>query len=67
MAQLVELLVLTLEVCGSNPVIGKLLYRTFVFCHCKEKTEIKKKRPGMPIFFKKKCRFAVVKVCQFGH
>ena len=37
----------------SNPVIGKSLYRTFasVICGC-EKTKIKKKRPGMPIFKK---------------
>ena len=29
-AQLVELLLLTPEVRGLNPVIGKLLYRTFI-------------------------------------
>ena len=34
------------EVRGSNPVIGKNLYRTFTFS-CFEKTKIKKKRPEM--------------------
>ena len=29
--QLVELLLPAPEVCGSKPVIGKLLYRTFVY------------------------------------
>ena len=33
------------------------LYQTFVYCQlCIEKTKIKKKRPGMAHFFKKKCR-----------
>ena len=31
MAQLVERLLPTPEVCGSNPVIGNLLYRTFIW------------------------------------
>ena len=31
-AQLVEQLLPTQEVCGSNPVIGKLLHRTCVYC-----------------------------------
>ena len=31
-AQLIERLLLTTEVSGSNPVMGKLLYRTFVYC-----------------------------------
>ena len=44
------------EVRGSNPVIGKnlFIYCTFVYCQlCIEKTKMKKKRPGWPIF--KKC------------
>ena len=47
-APLVEWLLQILEVCGSNPVIGKnlYLYWTFVYCElCIEKTKIKKKRP----------------------
>ena len=31
-AQLVEWLLPIPEVCSSNPVIGKLLYKTFVNC-----------------------------------
>ena len=42
-AQLVERLLPTPEICGSNPDIGKTLTS-----NCKlEKTKIKKKRPGM--------------------
>ena len=52
-AQLVERLLPIPEVRGSNPVIGKNLYRTFTV-NCIEKTKIKKKRPGMAHFFKKK-------------
>ena len=40
------------EVRGSNPVIGKFLYWTFTV-NCIEKTNLKKKRPGMTHFFKK--------------
>ena len=46
-AQLVERSLPTPEVRGSNPVIGKLLYIIFVYCQCKEKTKIMKKRPEM--------------------
>ena len=42
MPQLVEWSLLTTEVGGSNPVIGK-----FYIVNCFEKTKIKKKRPGM--------------------
>ena len=48
-AQLVERLVPKLDVCGSNPVIGKNLCGTFTI-NCIEKTKIKKKRPGMAHF-----------------
>ena len=50
-AQLVERLLPIPEVRGSNPVIGKDLNLTFVYCQlCIEKTKIKKKRPGMAHF-----------------
>ena len=47
--QLVEWSLLTPKVPGSNPVIDKLFYRTFVYhtVNCDEKTKIMKKRPGM--------------------
>ena len=57
MAQLVEQLLLTPEVRSSNPVIGKLLYRTFnclSTVNCIEKTKIKKKEAENGPFFKKK-------------
>ena len=41
--QLVERLLPTPDVCGSNPVIGKLLYLTFVYCHLYRKDENKEK------------------------
>ena len=47
-AQLVDRLLPTSEVCGSNQVIGKRLYRTLnrlSTVNCIEKTKIKKKRP----------------------
>ena len=56
--QLVKQSLPTSEVRGSNPVIGKLLYRAFnclPTVNCIEKTKIKKKRPGM-VLFKKKCK-----------
>ena len=43
-------LLLTPEVRGSNPVVSKLLYRTFnclPTANCIEKTKIKNKTPGM--------------------
>ena len=49
-AQLVERLLPTPEVRGSNLVICELL---FIF-NCIEQTKIKKKRPGMAYFFLKK-------------
>ena len=56
-AQLVERSLPIPEVRGSNPVIGKNLYWTFVYCQlCIKKTKIKKKRPGMAHFFKKKTK-----------
>ena len=54
-AQLVEQSLLIPEVRGSNPVIGKNLYRTFTV-NCIEKTKIKKKRPGMTHLKKKKLK-----------
>ena len=53
-AQLVERSLPTPEVRSSNPVIGKLLNRTFYqfTVICFEKTKIKKKRPGMAHFLK---------------
>ena len=40
-AQLVEQLLPTQEISGSNPIIGKLLYRTlFVSVNCIEKKKI---------------------------
>ena len=48
-AQLVEQLLLSPEVCGSNPVIGKL-YNTYTYTvNCIEKTKIKKKGREWPI------------------
>ena len=54
MAQLVERSLPISEVRGSNPVIGKNLYRTFTV-NCIEKTKIKKKRPGNAHFLKDLC------------
>ena len=45
-ARLVEQLLLTPEVRGLNPVIGKKKYLTFTV-NCIEKTKIKKIRPGL--------------------
>ena len=45
MAQLVQRLLPSPEVHGSNPVIGKIYIECFVFTvNCIEKTKIKKKR-----------------------
>ena len=38
---------LPLVVHGSNPVIGKFLYRTFAYSQLYLKTNIQKRRPGM--------------------
>ena len=46
-AQLVERLPPTLEIRGSNPVIGKTFIKHLFTVNCVEKTKIKKKRPGM--------------------
>ena len=56
-AQLVEHSLPIPEVRGSNPVIGKYLFISnicILSTVCVEKTKIKKKRPGMAHFFKKK-------------
>ena len=55
-AQFVEWLLPTPEVHGLNPVIGKFLCRTFVYCqlYYTEKTKITEKRQGSGPFFKKK-------------
>ena len=42
-AQLAERLLLTPEVCGSNPVIGKIYNEHLFNVNCVEKTKIKKK------------------------
>ena len=59
MAQLAEWLLPIIEVQGSNPVISKLLYKTFVSCI--EKTKIKKKRPERAHLkkFANKCTFSL--------
>ena len=64
--QLVEQLLPMSEICGSNPVIGKLLYRTFVSVNCIEKTKIKKKRPEMAHFLKK-AQFLAVIYCAISY
>ena len=59
MAQLVGRSLLTPEVRGSNPVIGKLLFRTFnclSTVDCIEKTKKKKKEAGNGPFFKIKTK-----------
>jgi len=48
-AHLVEWLLTTPEVRGSNPVIGNF-YIEHYFFNCIEKTKIKKKWPGMAHF-----------------
>ena len=53
--QLVKQSLPTSEVRGSNPVIGKLLYRAFnclPTVNCIEKKKINKKGPGMAHFLK---------------
>ena len=50
-AQLVERLLPIPEVRGSNPVIGKNLYRTFTV-NCIEKTRKRKRGREWPIFKK---------------
>ena len=56
-AQLVERLLLTPEVRGSNPVIGKLLYGTFVYCQLYWKDENKEKEAENKPFIKKTIQF----------
>ena len=58
-AQLVEQSLPTPEIRGSNPVIGNLLYWSFICLLSTvpiEKKKIKKKRPGMAHFIKKQTR-----------
>ena len=43
-AQLVQQALVTPEVCSSNPVIVKLLHRTFVYCQLNWKDDNKRKR-----------------------
>ena len=47
---------------GSNPVVGKLLYRTFVCCQLLRKDENKEKEAGMALF--KKDKFKLVALCR---
>ena len=54
-AQLVERLPPTLEIRGSNPVIGKTFIKHLFTVNCVEKTKIKKKRPGMAHLKKLSC------------
>ena len=49
------------EVCGSNPVIGKLLYRTFNFYLLYSKDENKEKEAGNCPFLKKNQNLDCVK------
>ena len=51
MAQLVERSLPTPEVRGSNPVIRKLFYRTFVYCQLSRKDKNKEKEAGNGTFF----------------
>ena len=51
--QLVERSLPTAEVRGSNPVIGKLLYRTFIYCQLYWKDENKEKEAENGPFLKK--------------
>ena len=53
-AQLVEWSIPTPEVCNLHPVIGKLSYRTLVYCQLYRKKQ-KERKSGRewPIFFKK--------------
>ena len=53
-AQLVEQSLPTPEVCSSNPVIGEFLNRTLFSVNFIVQTKIKKKRPVLAHFFKKK-------------
>ena len=46
-AHLVEQSLAILEVCSSNPVIAKIYIEQLFSINCIEKTQIKKKRPGM--------------------
>ena len=52
-AQLEERSLPTPEVCGSNPFIGIILNRKFLYCSLLKIQKVKKKRPGMTIFLKK--------------
>ena len=51
-AQLAERSLPTAEVCGLNPVIGKFLYRTFIYCQMYWKDENKEKEAGQGPFKK---------------
>ena len=52
-AQLVERSHPTPEVHGSNPVIGKLSYRTFVYCRLEREDENKEKEAENGPFLKR--------------
>ena len=52
-AQLVERSLLIPEVCGLNPVIGKIYIEHLFTDNCVEKMKIKKKKPGMAHFLTK--------------
>ena len=52
-AQLVEWLLPIPEVCGLNPVIGKIYIEHLFTDNCVEKMKIKKKKPGMAHFLTK--------------
>ena len=51
-AQLIELSLPTPEVCGSNQVIGKLLYKLFAYCHLYREDKNKRKDAGNSLFKK---------------
>ena len=61
--QLVERLLPTPEVRGSNPVIGKLLYETFVYCQLYWKDENKEKEAGNGPFFEKEILYVFTGLC----
>ena len=65
-AQLIDRSLPIPEVHSSNPVMRKNKYWTFTVS-CIEKTKIKKKRPVMAHFFKKKTlNGSILNFCKFG-
>ena len=69
MAQLVEQLLPIPEIRGLNPVIGKLLYRTFVYCQLlrKDENEEKEAEDGSLKKFKQRMHLSRVQNLIFSH